>query len=116
MTPQNQVIIAYQGTTGGENIAINPLGAIGALVTDVGVYAGVTTPAELDSLNFAKFVTALANAQGFSTSNVFVTGHSLGGIEAEYVAAHTGLGGMGSSPPAFRISLVRAQGLISSMW
>jgi hypothetical protein len=95
VTPQNQIVIAYQGTTGGENIAINPAAAASQLIADIGVYAGITTPGEIDSLNFAKFVTSLANWQGYSTSNIFVTGHSLGGIEAEYVAAKSGLGGIG---------------------
>jgi hypothetical protein len=95
VTPQNQIIIAYQGTTGGENIAVNPVAALTQIITDIGVYAGGTPPAEPDSLNFAKFVTYWANVEGYATSNIFVTGHSLGGIEAEYVAQHTGLGGIG---------------------
>jgi len=95
VTPQHQIIIAYQGTTGGENIAINPLPAAAQIIADIGVYAGVTPPAEIDSLNFANFVVGLAHAAGYSTSNIFVTGHSLGGIEAEYVASKTGLAGIG---------------------
>ena len=95
VTAQNQVIIAYQGTTGGENIAINPAAALTQLIADVGVYAGTTTFGELDSANFANFVVRAANLQRFATSNIFVTGHSLGGIEAEYVAQHTGLAGIG---------------------
>jgi hypothetical protein len=46
------------------------------------------------ALKFANSVVVDAAAEGFSTSNVFVTGHSLGGIEAQYVAQQTGLGGM----------------------
>lgn len=95
VTPQNQIIIAYQGTTGGENIAINPAAAASQLIADIGVYAGVTTPGEIDSLNFANVVVGLAKLEGYSTANIFVTGHSLGGIEAEYVAAKSGLGGIG---------------------
>jgi hypothetical protein len=95
VTPQHQIVIAYQGTTGGENLAINPLAAAAQIIADIGIYAGVTPPAEIDSLNFANFVVTLAKLQGYSTSNIFVTGHSLGGIEAEYVASKTGLGGIG---------------------
>lgn len=94
VTPQNQIVIAYQGTTGGENLAINPAAFVTQLASDVVVWAGGTAPAEADALNFAKFVLGLAHAQGYSNSNIFVTGHSLGGIEAEYVAQHTGLGGV----------------------
>jgi hypothetical protein len=94
VTPQNQLIIAYQGTTGGENIAINPIAALTQIIADIGVYAGTVSPAEADALNFANFVTGLAKLEGYSTNNIFVTGHSLGGIEAEYVAQHTGLAGI----------------------
>lgn len=95
VTPQNQIVIAYQGTTGGENLAIDPLAAAAQIITDLGIYAGGTPPAEIDSLNFANVVLGMARLEGYSSSNVFVTGHSLGGIEAEYVAAKTGLGGIG---------------------
>jgi len=98
VTPQNQLIIAYQGTTGGENIAINPTAALTQIIADIGVYAGITPPAEIDSLGFANTVIGLAKLEGYSTSNIFVTGHSLGGIEAEYVAQQTGLSGIGFEP------------------
>jgi hypothetical protein len=104
VTPQSQIIIAYQGTTGGENIAINPIAAITQIITDIGIYAGGTPPAEPDSVNFANFVTYWAKLEGYSTSNLFVTGHSLGGIEAEYVAQHTGLGGIAFESTGLRYS------------
>jgi hypothetical protein len=100
ITKENQLIISYQGTTGGLNFLVNPIATVTQVVTDIQVVeeddlegntpAGLTT-----SLSFAKSVIALANAQGFSTSNIFVTGHSLGGIEAEFVASQTGIGGIG---------------------
>jgi len=95
VTPQNQIIIAYQGTTGGENLAVDPAIALTQIIADIGIWAGGTPPAEPDSLNFANVVIGLAKLEGYSTSNIFVTGHSLGGIEAEYVAQHTGLAGIG---------------------
>jgi hypothetical protein len=103
VTPQNQLIIAYQGTTGGENILIDPAGAAAQVITDIGIFfadtaAGVRPAAYGDALNFANFVVLLAKSEGYSTSNIFVTGHSLGGIEAAYVAQQTGLGGIGFEP------------------
>jgi hypothetical protein len=100
VTAENQVIISYQGTTGGLNFLINPTAAATQLITDIDVVInddfGGNTPAALTtSLSFAKSVVAMAEAQGFTTANIFVTGHSLGGIEAEYVASQTGLGGIG---------------------
>jgi hypothetical protein len=99
VTAESQLIISYQGTTGGLNFLVNPTAAATQLVTDIDVVInddfGGNTPAALtSSLNFAKSVVAMAQAQGFSTSNIFVTGHSLGGIECEYVASQTGLGGI----------------------
>jgi hypothetical protein len=103
VTPQNQLIIAYQGTTGGENIIIDPVGGAAQIITDIEIFyadsqGGVRPAAYADALNFANFVLWLAQQEGYSMSNVFVTGHSLGGIEAAYVAQQTGLGGIGFEP------------------
>ena len=103
VTPQNQIIIAYQGTTGGENILLDPAGAAAQIITDVGIFFadsanGVRPAAYADALNFANVVIWFAEEEGYSTSNIFVTGHSLGGIEAAYVAQQTGLGGIGFEP------------------
>jgi hypothetical protein len=99
VSAENQVIIAYQGTTGGQNLLLDPVAAATQFITDIGIFLddsskGRTPVAYRTALNFAQFVLNLAQAQGFSRSNVFVTGHSLGGIEAEYVAQQTGLGGI----------------------
>ena len=100
VTPQKQIIIAYQGTTGGTNLLFNPLIAVTQLLTDVqGVLTNTTPAAFVDALQFAKQVQAEAAQQGYAPGSVFVTGHSLGGWEAEYVAQHTGLGGIGFESP-----------------
>ncbi len=99
VTAEHQVVIAYQGTTGGLNFLVNPIAAATQVATDIQVvlsddYSGTPPAALTSSLNFAGLVVSLAEAQGFTTANIFVTGHSLGGIEAEYVAQQTGLGGI----------------------
>lgn len=100
VTPQNQIIIAYQGTTGGTNLLFNPLIAISQIVTDLQILYTHTTPqAFTDALAFAQRVQADAALQGYSASDIFVTGHSLGGWEAEYVAQQTGLDGIGFESP-----------------
>jgi hypothetical protein len=100
VTPQQQIIIAYQGTTGGTNLLFNPLIAISQLVADTQVIFTHTTPqAFTDSLAFEQRVEAEAAEQGYSTSDLFVTGHSLGGWEAEYVAQQAGLSGIGFESP-----------------
>jgi len=95
VTAENQVVIAYQGTTGGDNILTNPAILIPQLLSDLGATVVANPPSYADALGFANFVVGAANAEGYATANVFVTGHSLGGIEAEYVASQTGLGGIG---------------------
>ncbi|MGC9197216.1 MAG: hypothetical protein ACP5IL_17480 [Syntrophobacteraceae bacterium] len=100
ITAEHQIIIAYQGTTGGLNMFWDPLGAMSQVLTDVEIVfsddlSGTNPPAFGTALNFAKWVIAAAQSEGYSTSNIFVTGHSLGGIEAEYVASQTGLAGIG---------------------
>ena len=100
VTPQRQIIIAYQGTTGGTNLLFNPLIAITQLLADMQVIFTNTTPwAFTDALDFAQRVQAEAALQGYGDERIFVTGHSLGGWEAEYVAQHTGFDGIGFESP-----------------
>jgi hypothetical protein len=106
VTPQNQIIIAYQGTTGGTNLLFNPLIAITQALADVQAIVTRTTPAAFpDALRFAQRVQAQAAAQGYTSDNIFVTGHSLGGWQAEYVAQHTGLGGIGFESPGLNTTV-----------
>jgi hypothetical protein len=96
VTPQNQIIIAYQGTTGGTNLLFNPLIAVAQVVTDaIGILTNTTPAAFPQALQFAQQVQAEAALQSYAPSDIFVTGHSLGGWEAEYVAQNTGMGGIG---------------------
>ena len=100
VTPQRQIIIAYQGTTGGTNLLFNPLIAISQLLADMQVIFTNTTPwAFYDALDFARRVQTEAAAQGYGNDRIFVTGHSLGGWEAEFVAQQTGLDGIGFESP-----------------
>jgi len=106
VTPQQQLVIAYQGTTGGTNLLIRPLIAITQLIADLQVMFTNTTPqAFRDSLTFAQQVQQAAAAQGYSADDIFLTGHSLGGWEAEYVAQQTGLGGIGFEGPGFNTTV-----------
>lgn len=65
---------------------------------------GSTIPAFQDAVAFTKAVEAAAVAKGYSPSSIYVTGHSLGGTLAEYVASQTGLPGAsfaGSGLPGY---------------
>ncbi len=100
VTPDGQVVIAYQGTTGGTNLLFNPLIAGAQLFTDLQVVFTSKTPrAFYDALRFAKRVQAAAAKQGYAADDVFVTGHSLGGWEAQYVAQQLGLPGVSFEAP-----------------
>lgn len=100
VTPQGQVIIAYQGTTGGTNLLVNPLITLAQLAADMQVILTGTTPlAFYDALRFARRVQDEAALQGYAADDVFVTGHSLGGWEAQFVAQQTGLAGIGFESP-----------------
>ncbi|CAN5294417.1 hypothetical protein BH09ACT8_BH09ACT8_21120 [soil metagenome] len=106
VTPDKQIIISYQGTTGGTNLLFNPLIAISQIFTDMQVIFTDTTPqAFTDSLVFEQQVEAEAAKQGYSTDDIFLTGHSLGGWEAEYVAQQTGLGGIGFESPGINTTV-----------
>ncbi|WP_264021507.1 hypothetical protein [Mycolicibacterium pyrenivorans] len=100
VTPEGQVIIAYQGTTGGSHLLFNPLITISQVLADLQVIFTRTTPwAFYDALRFAQRVQAAAALQGYGSEDIFVTGHSLGGWEAQYVAQQIGLAGIGFEAP-----------------
>ena len=100
VTPDNQIIIAYSGTTGGTNLLANPVIAVTQVLADMQVIVTPTTPmAFYDSLTFANQVRQEAYKQGYTDDDIFVTGHSLGAWEAQYVAQQTGLGGVGFEGP-----------------
>ena len=106
VTPQNQIIIAYSGTTGGTNLLFNPLIAITQIITDLEAGLGNTTPAAFtEALDFAERVKAEAAEQGYSADDVFVTGHSLGAWQAQYVAQQIGLNGIGFEGPGLNTTV-----------
>lgn len=94
VTSENQIVIAYQGTTGGDNLLLNPLMTVSQIASDVQVWNQSVSQGQKTALKFAQYAVHQAEAQGYTTNNIFVTGHSLGGIEASYVAQQTGLGGV----------------------
>lgn len=93
-TNKNQLVISFQGTTGGDNLFLNPFLTISQLATDVQTNNQAVSQAEKKALQFTQYVVNEAEKQGYYTNDIFVTGHSLGGVEASYVAQQTGLAGM----------------------
>ena len=106
VTPEGQIIIAYQGTTGGSHLLFNPLIVVSQLIADLQVIFTGTTPwAFHDAYDFAQRVRAEAAGQGYADSDIFVTGHSLGGWQAQYVSQRTGLAGIGFEGPGFNTTV-----------
>ncbi|WP_422743348.1 hypothetical protein ACN27E_17475 [Mycobacterium sp. WMMD1722] len=106
VTPQAQIIIAYQGTTGGTNLLFNPFIAISQIIADLQMILTPTTPPGFYSaLDFARQVQAQAAVLGYDPDDVFVTGHSLGGWQAQFVAQHTGLAGIGFESPGMNTTV-----------
>lgn len=91
-----QIIITYEGTnlyTG------NDVFTAAQIADDVAIAEGVDAASYGPATTFAQSVIAAAEAQGYSRSDIFLAGHSLGAAEAEYVATKTGLPGMTFGTP-----------------
>ena len=87
----DQIVIAFEGTDpSSETLKKDPVFLAGQLEADTQIYLGQIPEAfRDDALSFTEAVLA---TQGVSRENVYVTDHSLGGAEAEYVAAQLDLG------------------------
>ncbi|HZH52765.1 MAG TPA: M10 family metallopeptidase C-terminal domain-containing protein [Microvirga sp.] len=107
LTASGQVIVAFEGTDIG-NFDNQHEFVSAQLLADLMIYRGDKPPAYDDALAFTKAVIRQAAKMGISEDNVFVTGHSLGGGEAGYVAAQLGLGGATFGAPGIANDLVPA--------
>lgn len=92
VSPSDQVVIAYEGTSLPDILAGTPFG-LAQVAADLGIYFGQTIPAYGDAAAFAHKVITAAARQGITKSNVFIAGHSLGAAETEYVASKVRLSG-----------------------
>jgi hypothetical protein len=92
LTPGDQVVIAFEGT---HLSALEEQPAfVGAqIAADARIYLGQSPAAYADALIFTQAVIAAAEAQGIGGDDVYLTGHSLGAAEAQYVAAQLDLAG-----------------------
>lgn len=100
-----QVLVTFEGTnlyTG------NDVFTAAQLVDDAAIVEGVNAPSYQPALDFTETVLADAEAAGYSAQDVFLTGHSLGAAEAEYVGTQTGLSGMTFGTPGIPTSDIPA--------
>lgn len=102
-SPSGCTAAAYRDASGRVVIAFQATRTRPQFDADLQILRGQADPAAFaDALSFTRRVRAAATGAGLS--NVFVTGHSLGGTLAEYVAWRTGLGGAafaGSGVPGY---------------
>ena len=91
-TTAGQVIVAFEGTDL-SGLNTRPTFVNAQIQADKQIYNGANPALYDDAFRFTHRALAVAAAQGISPNDVFVDGHSLGGAEAEYVAANTGLSG-----------------------
>jgi hypothetical protein len=92
LTSDDQVIIAFEGTHLSA-LDTEPVFVAAQLAADVQIYLGAAPAAYADALAFTQTVLAAAQAQGSGLDAVYLTGHSLGAAETEFVAAQLSLPG-----------------------
>lgn len=89
-TASPQVIIAFQGTNPNAPSAAY---TVAQLADDAAIYAGARAPSYGTALAFTRLAIRDAARLGIASSDDFLTGHSLGAADAEFVASRTGLAG-----------------------
>lgn len=107
VTESDQVIIAFEGT----NLAsfeTNPEFAAAQVFADVQIYLGEVPDAYADALSFTQNAIAAAKAQGFAAEDIFLSGHSLGAAQVQYVAAQLDLAGESYGGPGIPASTIPA--------
>ncbi|KAB0267293.1 M10 family metallopeptidase C-terminal domain-containing protein [Microvirga brassicacearum] len=107
VTSAGNVIVAFEGTDI-EGFSDNPEFVINQIAADFLIYRGGMPTAYGLALSFTQSVIAAAKAQGISRDNIYITGHSLGGAEAAYVAAQLNLPGETYGAPGISKSLIPA--------
>ncbi|HEX2525183.1 MAG TPA: hypothetical protein VHL31_02640 [Geminicoccus sp.] len=108
-----QVLIGFQGT----NLPIirdYPAFAVAQILADLDLYYGRLPATLVDALTFTRSVIDTAEAQGISRDDIFLTGHSLGAAQAEYVAAQAGLDGVTFGTPGISTDFV-PEGSVSGL-
>ena len=91
LTQQNQVIVGFEGT----NLYTGDATFTAAqLIDDAAISAGLDAPSYATALSFTQSAIKVAADKGIGAGDMFITGHSLGGAEAQYVAAQLDLPGV----------------------
>ncbi|MCB5174568.1 MULTISPECIES: M10 family metallopeptidase C-terminal domain-containing protein [Microvirga] len=105
LSATGQVIVAFEGTDIG-GFEDHKEFVAAQILADAMIYRGDIPPAFDRALDFTKKVVQYAANLGISRDDIFVTGHSLGGGEAAYVAAQLGLDGETFGAPGIPASSI----------
>ncbi len=105
VTENNEVIIAYKGTA----VGFDAYGA-GSAFADMKLAVGGIPQSYEMSLQFARDVLKYTDENNISRDKVFLSGHSLGGGEAQFVAQNTSLGGATFGAPGIPNGFTSYQG------
>ena len=105
VTATGEVIVAFEGTDIG-GFSDNPDFVVNQIAADFLIYRGEKPTAYGLALSFTQSVIAAAGAQGIGRDKIYVTGHSLGGAEAAYVAAQLDLPGETYGAPGISASFI----------
>lgn len=105
ITDSGQVIIAFEGTDV-SSFGSNPEFAAAQVFADLQIYLGQVPDAYADALSFTKKAIVAAKAQGFAAADIFLSGHSLGAAEVQYVAAQLDLAGESYGGPGIPASTI----------
>jgi Ca2+-binding RTX toxin-like protein len=101
-TTDGSIIVAFEGTDLGD-FEDNPQFVVAQVLADFAIYQGQLPATHLQAADFARSVVAAAGA-----NPVYLSGHSLGGGEALYAAAVTGLGGQTYGAPGIPTTAIPA--------
>ncbi|WP_246153988.1 hypothetical protein [Methylobacterium oryzihabitans] len=99
-TSDGSIIVAFEGTDIGD-FEDNPQFVVAQVLADLAIYRGQLPATHLQAADFARSVVAAAGA-----NPVYLSGHSLGGGEALYAAAVTGLGGQTYGAPGIPATVI----------
>jgi Ca2+-binding RTX toxin-like protein len=96
VSPAGQVVVAFEGTNldSGNNIFTTA-----QAIDDAYITYGKVPLSFISAYDFTQTAIKDAEAAGSSPADIWLTGHSLGGADAEYVGERTGLAGITFGAP-----------------